>query len=188
MTNSKKNLIKKSAISVFAKEGYYHTSVKQIAEKADVSVGTVYNYFANKENILEYIFEVELKKRLGWLRKLREEKNSLKEQFVEFMDRHFSELESDPDTTAVLMQECRPPSHHELESIKEFGEQLPVLFAEMIEEAKESGEIKEIDSELIATAIFEAFYGVSRKIYEKGYDFEKAKEEMVNFYWSGFKK
>ncbi len=186
--NSKKNLIKQSAVVVFAQEGYHETTVEEIAQEAEIAVGTIYNYFTNKQEILEYIFEVELKKRITWLKEVKEEKSSLEEQFAEFLERHFTELEANPAAEAVLMQEGRLPTKHKLKKVERFGKQLPVLFAEMIERAKDRGEVRDINSQLIATAIFEACHGVSRSIYKENYDSEWAKQELVKFYLSGLKK
>lgn len=189
MRNKKKELIRKRATSVFAREGYHHATVDMIAEESEVSVGTLYNYFDNKQDILEYVFEIELNKRLGWLQELKRGEGSLRSKFVSFMDRHFNELKSNPDTTTVLMQESRPPSKHSFDTVKEFMNKLPALFAELIEEAKEEGEVRDIDSQLVSTAIFEALHGISEKVvYGEDYDFNCAKKEVVNFYWLGLKK
>ncbi len=42
----------KSAETLFAKNGYHQTSINQIADMAEVSVGTIYFYFKNKEDLL----------------------------------------------------------------------------------------------------------------------------------------
>lgn len=42
----------KAAERLFAKQGYHKTSMEQIADRAEVSVGTVYFYFKNKEDLL----------------------------------------------------------------------------------------------------------------------------------------
>ncbi len=44
--------ILKAAETLFAREGYHQTSMEQIADLAEVSVGTVYVYFKNKEDLL----------------------------------------------------------------------------------------------------------------------------------------
>jgi len=44
--------ILKSAEKLFAEEGYHQTSMERIADSAEVSVGTVYFYFKNKEDLL----------------------------------------------------------------------------------------------------------------------------------------
>ncbi len=40
------------AVDLFRKQGFESTTVDQIAEKADVAKGTLYNYFPSKESIL----------------------------------------------------------------------------------------------------------------------------------------
>lgn len=43
--------IEKSAIEIFLEKGYLNTKIKDIAEKANVSVGGIYIYFKNKEDL-----------------------------------------------------------------------------------------------------------------------------------------
>jgi AcrR family transcriptional regulator len=42
---------------LFAREGYHQTSITQIADMAEVSVGTVYFYFKNKEDLLLHLLD-----------------------------------------------------------------------------------------------------------------------------------
>ncbi|WDP85419.1 MAG: helix-turn-helix transcriptional regulator [Desulfobacter sp.] len=49
-----------AAESLFAHRGFLETSVEQIADKAEVSVGTVYFYFKNKEALLDQLFDESL--------------------------------------------------------------------------------------------------------------------------------
>lgn len=44
-----------AALELFARQGYFGTSISQIARSADVSKGLLYNYFDNKEALLEAI-------------------------------------------------------------------------------------------------------------------------------------
>ena len=41
-----------AAEALFAKEGYHKTSMEQIANASEVSVGAVYFYFKNKEDLI----------------------------------------------------------------------------------------------------------------------------------------
>ena len=45
--------ILKAAFELMAKNGYESTSISQIAEKAGVSKGLIYNYFSSKEDLLK---------------------------------------------------------------------------------------------------------------------------------------
>jgi AcrR family transcriptional regulator len=42
---------------LFAKKGYHHTSMEEVADLAEVSVGTVYFYFKNKEDLISQMLE-----------------------------------------------------------------------------------------------------------------------------------
>lgn len=46
-----------SAMSLFAQNGYAHTTTRQIARQAGVSAGLMYHYFEGKESLLEAVFE-----------------------------------------------------------------------------------------------------------------------------------
>jgi TetR/AcrR family transcriptional regulator, cholesterol catabolism regulator len=44
--------IHRAAVTLFRKQGYEQTTVGQIADRADVAKGTVFNYFPSKESLL----------------------------------------------------------------------------------------------------------------------------------------
>ncbi len=60
-TQVRKNLKRKhiicTAIKVFSQNGYHGTTVKDVVEAADISVGTFYFYFKNKEDLFEIIYD-----------------------------------------------------------------------------------------------------------------------------------
>jgi AcrR family transcriptional regulator len=47
--------IEKIALELFAIKGYHETSISQIAEKAGISKGLLYNYYRNKEQLLNSV-------------------------------------------------------------------------------------------------------------------------------------
>ncbi|MCH7964607.1 MAG: TetR/AcrR family transcriptional regulator [Bacteroidetes bacterium] len=52
---TRKDKILTVALELFAQNGYQGTSIAQIAKKAKISKGLMYNYFKNKEKLLEEI-------------------------------------------------------------------------------------------------------------------------------------
>jgi len=44
--------ILEAAIKVFAEQGFFHSTISQIAKEAGVADGTIYLYFKNKDDIL----------------------------------------------------------------------------------------------------------------------------------------
>ncbi len=53
----KRERILKTAQQEFANNGFENTSIQQIARKSDISVGSVYKYFENKEMLFTYIVQ-----------------------------------------------------------------------------------------------------------------------------------
>lgn len=53
--HEKKQLIMDTALELFAASGFENTTINQIARKAEISKGLLYNYFTSKEELLEAI-------------------------------------------------------------------------------------------------------------------------------------
>lgn len=53
----KRGLILNTALELFAEQGFYATSIDQIAKKAGISKGLTYNYFESKKEILDEILK-----------------------------------------------------------------------------------------------------------------------------------
>jgi len=47
--------IEDAAVSLFMEQGYHATSMRQIADRADLALGGIYNHFGSKEEIFEAI-------------------------------------------------------------------------------------------------------------------------------------
>ncbi|MFC0216543.1 TetR/AcrR family transcriptional regulator [Paenibacillus chartarius] len=55
--DAKRQLILDTAAKVFAERGYHHTSVKDIAGEAGISVGSFYFYFKGKEELFVELYD-----------------------------------------------------------------------------------------------------------------------------------
>lgn len=53
----KKGLILSTALELFAENGFHATSISQIAKRAKISKGLIYNYFESKKEILDELIE-----------------------------------------------------------------------------------------------------------------------------------
>jgi len=73
--DEKKKLILETAAKVFAKKGYHQTSVKDITDTAEISVGTFYLYFKNKEDLFEKLYD-EMEQLLSSVKNYAMEKSS----------------------------------------------------------------------------------------------------------------
>ncbi len=71
MKEDKRDRIREAAIGVFSAKGFHEARADEIAQAAGVAVGTIYNYFKNKEDILLDIFATEFAKRRRFYEELR---------------------------------------------------------------------------------------------------------------------
>jgi len=150
----KKDLIRLSATKIIAKEGFYKTKVQEIADDAKIAVGTVYIYFENKDGILDYIFETQHKKIVIFCEELEKKKIPPLEKIKKLLEFHFKEMKTNPDLAKVLVQEGRGPPENELPWIKNDSIGVPEIFHKMLDESKQKGEIKDIDTEIFGSIIF----------------------------------
>lgn len=57
LVSEKRRLIIDGAIKVFKKKGYHKATIREIAEEAKISPGSVYDYFHSKDDILYLFFD-----------------------------------------------------------------------------------------------------------------------------------
>lgn len=96
-----KEIILEAAVHVFAKSGFEKTLISEIAKEAGIAVGSVYNYFENKNALYEacssYIFE-DLLRVTDRVR----ESGEFKEKMLEAIIEHFKEK---PDYAKMALVE-----------------------------------------------------------------------------------
>ena len=61
-SNTKRDKIIESALTLFAERGYHGTNVPDIAKMANVGTGTIYRYFKNKETLVNAVYQKFTKK------------------------------------------------------------------------------------------------------------------------------
>lgn len=57
MREATRTAVLHSAMLLFARNGYAHTTTRGIAQEAGISTGLMYHYFASKESLLRAVFE-----------------------------------------------------------------------------------------------------------------------------------
>jgi len=185
----KKELIRLSATKIIAKEGFCKTRVQAIADDAKIAVGTVYIYYKNKDGILDYIFEAQHEKIVTFIEELEQKKIPPLEKIKQILAFHFSQLEDNPDLAKVLVQENRGPPENELPWVKNDAIGVPEIFHKMLDESKQKGEIRDIDTELFGAIIFYMGRETAYLLQVKGKNDKHYNvfEELVTFIINGIK-
>ncbi|HBG17559.1 MAG TPA: hypothetical protein DDW93_12330 [Firmicutes bacterium] len=163
MEDDKKERIREAAIKVMAETGFFNTKTSSVAEEAGVAVGTIYNYFRSKDEILEYIFAVELKKRLTILNRLRESTEGFWGKLDRFLSYHFQEIIKQPEIGRILVREKEYPRKNGATQISGYLQKIPEAIELMLNEAMERGEIGKHKAKVVAAIIFGAVQGVVEK-------------------------
>ncbi len=157
----KKELIRKAAVRVMSERGFYNTKTSEIAEEAGVAVGTIYNYFKNKNDILDYIFAFELEKRLSTLNNLSKNDLTFWEKLEQFLTFHFREIKDNICVGEILVREKEFPRKNGSNSINKYLNMIPDILQKLLEEAAVKGEVKEnFDPEIMSNIIFGSIQGI----------------------------
>ena len=190
---SKDELIRQAAIRLFSRKGFYKTRAEEIAQEAGVAVGTIYNYFRNKEEILLSIFKTEFDDRMRLFRDLLKSDIPIQEKIRRILEEHFSRLKARGDLTQLLLQERFNPGPG-------FGTKLRDLYRGMLErietliqEGIEKGWVRPCHPKIIAYALFGVVESIS--VYALTYPDQEAQKvlkeapsELADLIWNGLKK
>ncbi|WP_099158701.1 TetR/AcrR family transcriptional regulator [Virgibacillus ndiopensis] len=96
-----------AAVEVIAENGYHASQVSKIAKKAGVADGTIYLYFANKEDILVSLFEEKMGQFVEQITNSINQKRSASEKLLTLIEMHFRQLAKDHQLAIVTQLELR---------------------------------------------------------------------------------
>lgn len=154
-TANKRDKILEAALILFAERGYDGTTVPMIAETAEVGAGTIYRYFANKEALVNVLFQECVKRFAETVKRDYPVSGSIREQFghvfygmVRFAKEHIHELYFiDTHSNARYLDE---------ESRDTFRQLMDFLHS-YAKTGKEQGIIKDLPSDALIAVVFGAF-------------------------------
>jgi AcrR family transcriptional regulator len=148
----KRENIAKSCLELFSTHGFHNVTVSEIAKTAGIGKGTVYEYFANKEDIVLELMEClqsEYDKKLIDLKydKNIDEKLFIYALFDIFIDKH----NLHEDKREILKQFVIATITNPSDSITLYNQTLREKYANMIDE--------KINNKKIAYILYDAIYG-----------------------------
>jgi len=191
--NNKDELIRQAAIRVFAREGFHRARMETIAHEAGVAVGTIYNYFESKKDVLLAVFEAEFEEQISFFEGLRESGLSVPEQIAQILQGHFSLLREKTELAQVLLQERFNPGEGFKEKLSNFHRKVVERIEALIQEGIDQGWVRPCDPRIIAPALFAIVQSIgSWEMIHSGTVvrglFQTAPTELADFIWNGLKK
>lgn len=149
--------IKQAARKLFAQYGVEATTIRQIAEAADIGLGTVFSYAANKEDLLVQIFREEVGAAVERAFATVPKKPVL-EQVLHIFNAIVTHHRENPHLARVFVKET-PFIDDKLHGIAEFVAGLLGGLAVLIEDAKARHELKEdVPAALLARNLFAIYF------------------------------
>jgi AcrR family transcriptional regulator len=101
---NKKEIIMKTALTLFAKNGFYSTTIADIAKEMNMSVGNMYNYFSSKESLAKELL-IYTSKRFGEeIRKINEQNITSKEKIEKIIELYFTLAVTEPELVDYFMR------------------------------------------------------------------------------------
>ena len=172
---------------MFARRGFYATSMRAIAKAAQVSIGAIYHHFKSKEDILERIIRNELDRRRQALAELKAAGLPLKDQIQKIVEMHFALLKDKRNSARLFFRERFDPSPSLRARIQDLYDEVANFIAEVIGEGIAAGEIRPCQPLVTAYAILGMMEAISLRAF--GTDeiatllMEKGPQELVESLW-----
>ena len=143
-----------AAEEVFGRKGFHETTLKEIAELAEFSVGSVYSFFENKDDLFQQIFVRRGEEFMPLLREAARDEGSPIEQLHRLIDfeigwfranRHFGRLYLRNSSATMLS------SDREVDEViaANYDESMR-LQAALMQRGQQAGQIREGDPEVLA--------------------------------------
>jgi TetR/AcrR family transcriptional regulator, fatty acid metabolism regulator protein len=140
--NNKYHLILEAAIKVFARQGFYQSTVAQIAREAGVADGTIYLYFKNKDDILVQFFNYRTKQVFDQFRAAVNQADNSLDKLRNLIRRHLMEFQADRNMAVVYQVETHQNSRLAEAQIREMAQMYLDLVSEIVEAGQQEGSIR----------------------------------------------
>ena len=140
--NNKYNQILEAAVKVFAQQGFYQSTIAQIAKEAGVADGTIYLYFKNKDDILVQFFSYRTKQVFESFREEVDRAETSADKLRNLVRRHLDEFQRDRDGAVVYQVETHQSSRLAEDQIREMSQMYRDLISEIVEQGQQEGTIR----------------------------------------------
>ena len=157
----KRRLILDAAVRVFARQGFHHCRVSDIADEAGVAYGLVYHYFGSKDEVLDTLFLERWHVMLDVIRDIDAQELAPRDKLYAIASFIVDSYRHDPDLMKVIIVEVTRAANSfgqtHLEKIREAYE----LIAEIVAKAQADGAFKDTVTPQFAAL---AFYGAIEQV------------------------
>ena len=190
----KRRVILDAAITVFARQGFHHCRVSDVADEAGVAYGLVYHYFDSKEEILDTLFTERWQLMLDAITEIDRQEVGVRDKLYMVASFIIDSYRHEPDLMKVIIVEVTRAANtfgrEHLDKIREAYS----MIAEIVDSARRDGSFK---ADISAEFASMCFYGAIEQLLSGwifGYlptsdeEFERAKSLVVETICGGLEQ
>ena len=156
----KRDRILNTAIKLFAQNGYSATTISDIAKEAEVSFGTVFTYFENKEALFEHAIREPLKNNIFFKREMTNQ--PILEQLESMVSEQITLMSHQRDYLHLIQQVLGQPAKFPelLEHLGHHFDGMMLTVIPFIEKGQEEGVLYQDDPKLVAASYISFIIGI----------------------------
>lgn len=173
-------LVLSATLQLFTQKGYFNTSVRDIARESQVSIGSIYHHFKDKEGVASAMYNGLLKRMSESLEEIQRSNHSAHDRCRAVIVFLFEITEDEPQEMEFMMYSKHReflPDENPICSSQPFE-----LMREMVAQGMESGEIQNLDLMVASSCL----YGGAIRMITSRLDgiIEKSLLEYVESVWA----
>ena len=192
MSKDKRQAILEAATRVFSREGFHPARMKTVAAEAGVAVGTIYNYFTDKDDLLFSIFESEFEDRMGMLHDLAKTGLPIDLQVRRLLEHHFAQACEHRELSLLVLREQFNHGSALRDRLIDLQRQILSTIADLLRTGIDEGWIRPCDPRVMAQALYSLIQTMSASwlIHEPSEAqriLSRAPSELVDLVWQGLR-
>lgn len=142
IAGDKYHRILNAAVRVFARQGFFQSTVSQVAREAGVADGTIYLYFKNKEDILIQFFSYRARQVFDDFKIAVDQAQSANEKLKCLISRHLATFQNDRHMAVVYLSEIHQISRVAEPQIRAMSQRYADIVASIVECGQQEGSIR----------------------------------------------
>jgi TetR/AcrR family transcriptional regulator, multidrug resistance operon repressor len=187
MTN-KRDLILDATLNLLATRGFHGFSIRDVAQAAKVATGTLYLYFADREDLIEQLHTEIVHRVAQYVFTSHDPEQSLQKQFQGFCMAFWSLFKEQP---SILLSKSQF-DHMPLEAQRSRHQYALEVFAPMTHffaQGREQGLIKDLPDDILTSLCFEPYFVIARRSMLGLIDVDDAAlEKIIQASWDAIEK
>jgi len=164
--------------------------MKSIAQEAGVAVGTIYNYFKDKDDLLLSVFEDGIRVRMEFLEELGHTSLPIRDQIQHLLESHFAQIREQQELAELILYERFHRGSPLRERVQDLQKGIIDRIVEFIQTGVAEGWVRPCHPKVVAQALFDLVQTMTACWVFSSPDeeddiFESAPGELADLIWMG---